>query len=159
MIIEAIIILILAAFAGYLGNKLPAANKSKVSFMEAYDLTGFPIVTFKQGKEKVNFLLDTGSSKSVILPSTLNTLNYNNIDVTSTIYGMDGIVTNTTYVSINFKYKKKDYTEEFQVVDMSTAFDSLKQDTGVTIHGIIGGSFFAKYGYVIDYKDFIAYSK
>ncbi len=42
---------------------------------------------------------------------------------------------------------------------MSNAFNTLKQDTGVTIHGILGNTFFEKYGYVIDYKDFIAYAK
>ena len=159
MIIEAIIILIFAAFAGYLGNKISFTNKSKVSFMEAYDLTGLPIVTFKQGKTKFNCLLDTGATKSVIVPTMLDVLKYAETDITGTVFGMEGNIVNTKYVNVEFKHKNKEYTEEFQVVDMSNAFDALKQDTGVTVHGIIGGSFFAKYGYVIDYKDFIAYSK
>lgn len=159
MVINAIIILILAAFAGYIGNKIPLANKSKVSFMEAYDLTGLPIVTFKQGKVKFNCLLDTGASKSVINKEMLLAIEYTETSNTGTVFGMEGNIINTTYVNITFTHKKKEYTEEFQVVDMSNAFDALKNDTGVTIHGIVGGSFFAKYGYVIDYKDFIAYSK
>ena len=159
MVINAIIILILAALAGYLGNKIPDANKSKVSFMEAYDLTGLPIVTFKQGKTKFNCLLDTGATKSVIVPTMLDILKYADNNNTGTIFGMEGNIIDTKYVNIDFKHKNKEYTEEFQVVDMSNAFEALKNDTGVTIHGIIGGSFFAKYGYVIDYKDFVAYSK
>ena len=159
MIVNAIIILILATLAGYFGNKIPAANKSKVSFMEAYDLTGLPIVTFKQGKTKFNCLLDTGATKSVIVPTMLDILKYADTNNVGTIFGMEGNIIDTKYVNIDFKHKNKEYTEEFQVVDMSNAFDALKNDTGVTIHGIVGGSFFAKYGYVIDYKDFIAYSK
>lgn len=159
MIINAIIILILAALAGYFGNKLPVANRSKVSFMEAYDLTGLPIVTFKQGKIKCNFLLDTGATHSVIIPKATQVLEYTETDTKNSIYGMEGNSKEVCNIIINFSLKNKKYTEEFQVVDMSNAFDALKQDTGVTIHGIIGGSFFAKYGYVIDYKDFIAYSK
>ena len=159
MVINTIIILILVVFAGYIGNKIPTANKSKVSFMEAYDLTGLPIVTFKQGKVKFNCLLDTGASKSVINSKILDNLKYSENENTGTVFGMEGNIINTTFVNINFTHKKKEYTEEFQVVDMSNAFDALKNDTGVTIHGIVGGSFFANYGYVIDYRDFIAYSK
>ena len=35
----------------------------------------------------------------------------------------------------------------------------VKEETGVTIHGILGNTFFEKYGFVIDFKDFIAYAK
>ena len=51
------------------------------------------------------------------------------------------------------------YNEKFQVVDMSYAFNSIKQSTGVNIHGILGNSFFEKYGYVIDFKELVAYGK
>lgn len=152
-------ILILAGFAGYLGNKLSLANKGQVSFREAYDLTGLPIVTFKQGKNKFNLLIDTGSTKSVILPSLLEVIKSTDLNEGGTIFGMEGNVINTSYVSIEFKLHKNDYKETFQVVDMSSAFNAVKQDTGVTIHGILGNSFFENYGYVIDFKDFIAYSK
>lgn len=159
IIIKVLSILILAGFAGYFGNKLSLVNKGQVSFREAYDLTGLPIVTFKQGKNKINLLVDTGSTKSVILPSLLETIKFTDLNEGGTIFGMEGNVINTSYVSIEFKLHKNDYSEKFQVVDMSSAFNAIKQDTGVTIHGILGNSFFENYGYVLDFKDFIAYSK
>ena len=159
IIIKVLSILILAGFAGYLGNKLSLANKNQVSFREAYDLTGLPIVTFKQGKNKFNLLVDTGSTKSVVLPSLLEVIKSIDLNEGGTIFGMEGNVINTSYVNIDFKLHKNEYSEKFQVVDMSSAFNSIKQDTGVTIHGILGNSFFENYGYVIDFKDFIAYSK
>lgn len=159
IIIKVLSILVLAGFAGYFGNKLSLANKGQVSFREAYDLTGLPIVTFKQGKNKINLLVDTGSTKSVILPSLLETIKSTDLNEGGTIFGMEGNVINTSYVSIEFKLHKNDYSEKFQVVDMSSAFNAIKQDTGVTIHGILGNSFFESYGYVLDFKDFIAYSK
>lgn len=159
IIIKILSILVLAGFAGYLGNKLSLANKGQVSFREAYDLTGLPIVTFKQGKNKINLLIDTGSTKSVILPSLLDVIKSTDLNEGGTIFGMEGNVINTSYVNIDFKLHKKDYSEKFQVVDMSSAFNAIKQDTGVTIHGILGNSFFENYGYVLDFKDFIAYSK
>ena len=153
-------VIILALFAGLIGNKTCSTHKKQVSFKEALDLTGLPIVTFKQEENKINLLLDTGSSKSVILPSVLNVFKHEKLNEGGTVYGMEGNIIETVFVSMNFILNNNNnYSEKFQVVDMSSAFNSLKQDTGVTIHGILGNSFFEKYGYVIDYKDFIAYAK
>lgn len=159
IIIKVFSVLLLAMFAGFIGNKISLANKKQVSFKEALDLTGLPIVTFKQGENKINLLLDTGSSKSVILPSVLNVFKHEKLNEGGTVYGMEGNIIETVFVSIDFILNNNSYSEKFQVVDMSSAFNSLKQDTGVTIHGILGNSFFEKYGYVIDYKDFVAYAK
>ena len=38
-------------------------------------------------------------------------------------------------------------------------FDTIKEDYGVTIHGILGTNFLDKYNYVIDFKDYIIYRK
>lgn len=146
-------------FAGFIGNKISLANKKQVSFKEALDLTGLPIVTFKQEENKINLLLDTGSSKSVILPSILNVFKHEKLNEGGVVYGMEGNIIETVFISMDFILNNTNYSEKFQVVDMSSAFNSLKQDTGVTIHGILGNSFFEKYGYVIDYKDFVAYAK
>lgn len=159
IIVKVFSVLLLAMFAGFIGNKISLVNKKQVSFKEALDLTGIPVVTFKQGKNKINLLLDTGSSKSVILPSVLNVFKHEKLNEGGTVYGMEGNIIETVFVSIDFILNNTNYSEKFQVVDMSSAFNSLKQDTGVTIHGILGNSFFEKYGYVIDYKDYIAYTK
>lgn len=157
--IQTFSVIILALFAGLIGNKICSTHKNQVSFKEALDLTGLPIVTFKQGENKINLLIDTGSSKSVIIPSVLNTFKHEKLNEGGTIFGMEGNIIETIYVNIDFILNKDNYSEKFQVVDMSNAFNTLKQDTGVTIHGILGNTFFEKYGYVIDYKDFVAYAK
>ena len=159
IIVKVFSVLLLAMFAGFIGNKISLVNKKQVSFKEALDLTGLPIVTFKQEENKINLLLDTGSSKSVILPSILNVFKHEKLNEEGVVYGMEGNIIETVFVSIDFILNNTNYSEKFQVVDMSSAFNSLKQDTGVTIHGILGNSFFEKYGYVIDYKDYIAYTK
>lgn len=159
IIVQTFSIIILALFAGFIGNKICSVHKNQVSFIEALDLTGLPIVTFKQGDNKINLLIDTGSSKSVILPSVLNIFKHEKLNEGGTIFGMEGNIIETVFVSMDFALNKANYSEKFQVVDMSNAFSTLKQDTGVTIHGILGNTFFEKYGFVIDFKDFIAYAK
>jgi hypothetical protein len=139
-------------------RKYSKKYKSKISFREALDLTGLPVITLFQNNKKFNFLLDTGSEGSV-----LNSIHLNNVENTPIkdkqmlIYGVGGTV-EAFYVSATFT-KNQDYDIEFMVADISEALNTVKSETGVTIHGIIGNNFFEKYKYVIDYKSMIAYSK
>ena len=56
-------------------------------------------------------------------------------------------------------YKDKDYEYPYVMQDMKAAFGSIKKETGVTIHGILGAKFFNEFKYVLDFKELIAYSK
>lgn len=153
--------LLIAIVGAWIANLVTRADKKKnrISFKESLDLTDLPVITLKQGNKKVNFLLDTGSTKSVILPSVVETLEHEDTDEVGTIYGMEGNAIETKYVNIDLMYNYITYNEKFQIVDMSAAFDNIKQSTGVNIHGILGNSFFEKYGYVIDFQELVAYGK
>ena len=132
--------------------------KSAISFRESLDLTGLPVVTFNQNKNKFNFLLDTGATNSVINEAQLTNIKHSIIeDATCEVYGIEGNIQTVPFVHIEFMRDIK-YTGAFQVVDMSAAFDSVKAETGVTIVGILGNDFFQKYKYVLDYDTMIAYS-
>ena len=133
---------------------------NKISFKESLDLTSIPIVTFENNGRKINFLLDTGASKSIINSSELSTCKYETIKgVCSILTGMDGIPRNTEYVKLVLSYNGKEYVDNFQKTDMSAAFNAIKRDTGVNIHGVLGTAFFNKYKYVLDFDKLIAYSK
>lgn len=130
-----------------------------ISFREALDLTGLPVITFRQGKERLNFLLDTGATNSVINLSKLNDIEHTVLEgVQGDVYGIEGNVQTVPFVEIKFK-RDMEYEGEFQALDMSAAFDAVKVETGVTIVGILGNDFFQKYKYVLDYNEMVAYSK
>ena len=140
-------------------KKYSKRYKSAISFRESLDLTGLPVITFNQGKNKYNFLLDTGATISVINEGNLNSIKHTLIEGSeSEVYGMEGNVQTVPFVEIHFK-RDMDYRGFFQVVDMSAAFNSVKTETGVTIVGILGNDFFQNYKYVLDYNTMIAYSK
>ena len=63
-----------AIIAFYLSMAYLIRKKVEMSFGEALDLTGLPIVTFTQGEHKLNFLLDSGANKSVINSDHLKAL-------------------------------------------------------------------------------------
>ena len=142
-------------------NKLLGEPKDSMSFMESMNLVNLPIVTFFQGNKRFNFLLDTGSNSSVIDKNVLKNIKHtitNNPDL-SNIMGMDGILHQTQSCEITLYYKDREYTYEYIVQDMKEAFTSIKQSSGVTLHGIIGSSFFNEFKYVLDFDELIAYSK
>ena len=130
----------------------------KISFKESMDLVELPIITFVNNGNKFNFLFDTGASLSSINKECLKSFNYEKEDKSGTVYGIDGNKQELNYVKAILNYRGREYSESFQVVDLSQAFNHIKQDYGVTLHGIIGNSFFQKYKYVLDFSELVAYS-
>lgn len=151
-----IIIVILAAITANIRNK----DIVGMSFRESMNLVELPVITFCNGTNKLNFLLDTGANMCVINSRVLNSLKYEKISNESGyMYGMEGNIIEVEYISMEFTYNDKPYKSTFQVVDMQESFDKVKQESGVTIHGILGSKFFEEYKYVLDFKELIAYSK
>lgn len=130
----------------------------KISFREAVNLTGLPIVTFRQGESKFNFILDTGAFSSIIDSRVLDKLQYTELEGKSIGYGIDGKEHNMSRVGIVLTYKDKNYSDAFRVLNMSTSFDAFKRDYGITVHGLLSSSFFERYKYVLNYNELIAYS-
>ena len=159
MLFEIVIVLSITVAAIIVYGKYYYNGKgSKMSFRESMDLTELPVVTFYNGTNKLNFLLDTGSNMCVINSRNIKSLSYTKLNGGGTIHGMEGNIVGVEYISMDFTYNDKLYTSTFQVVDMQDAFDIVKQESGVTIHGILGSKFFEEYKYVLDFKELIAYS-
>ena len=158
--LDFLIILVLIVISAIIINGVEDCNrKDAMSFREAMDLTNLPIVVFYQGDKKFNFLLDTGATLSVINQAALESITHTTTNETGELYGVDGVKREVSYASINLAYKNKDYTEEFQVLDMQEAIDQVKAESGVNMVGIIGSEFFRKYKYILDFDELVAYSK
>ena len=154
-----VILLIVGTFAIVVNGIEDHNRKESMSFREAIDLVGLPIVTFYQGDRKYNFLLDTGANLSVINQATLENIEHTLLEKTGNLYGVDGINREVSFATIDLVYKSNSYTEEFQVLDMQNTIDQVKAESGVNMVGIIGNEFFRKYKYVLDFDELVAYSK
>lgn len=133
-----------------------------MSFKEALDLTELPIVTFHNGKRKVNFLLDTGSNASYFNTKDIEKLEKYEITdkVSSGIVTGSSIIEDTHgYIRIPLEYRSNIYSDDFILYDLSDSFNEIKKGSGVSIHGILGNQFFTKYKYVLDFDEMIAYMK
>lgn len=136
-------------------------NRITMSFKESMDLTSLPVVTFKVGETKLNFLLDTGSNTSYINRKSYELLGEyaKEIKAFTNTVGVDGIKHKANLCTISFTYKDKKYTDIFGILDLDSAFDGIKNESGVQIHGILGSKFFEKYRYILDFSSLIAYIK
>ena len=142
-----------------LKNLFKKKNKCVMSFKEGLDLTDLPVVTFYQDDKKLNFMLDTGANMSMIDYRILQSLIHRPTGEYAKVFGVDGVEHRVPYVALKFSYKDKVFTDITQAMDLSSAFDRIKKENGVTVHGLIGNAFMQKYKYVLDFKEMIAYSK
>ena len=161
-VLKIVFVLLLVGIAAIVAHFVDLARKKtsydSMSFRETMDLTGLPIVTFKQGENKFNFVLDTGAFSSIIDLRVLDKLQYTELEGKSVGYGVDGVEHHMDRVGIVLTYKDKDYSDAFRVLDMSASFDALKRDYGVTVHGLLSSAFFERYKYVLNYNELVAYS-
>lgn len=138
-------------------------RKDIMSLKESLDLTGVPIVTFVQKGIKYNFLLDTGSDVSYINISVLNNPVFEHYSTGKKLGGLisaEGFNSSEIkVVNIPFEYRKTSFKEDFAAVDLTDAFAQIKEENGVTLHGILGNTFFTKYGYILDFKELKFYTK
>ena len=161
-VLKIVFVLLLAGIAAIVAHFVDSARKKvsydSMSFRETMDLCELPIVTFMNNGKKLNFLLDTGASKSVIHSGALEGLTYKSINKSGDVYGMDGKRKDISFINMSIEYRGKDYNEEFQSIDMSVPFSNLKADFGVNLHGILSSTFFQKYKYVLNFDELVAYS-
>lgn len=140
-------------------HKLLKIHPNAMSFQNSMDLAELPVVTFHQGDKKINFLLDTGSNNCIIDKNFLKSIDHTMLNLETNLYGLEGNAQKTNVCLIKMSYKDRDYEYPYVVQDMSAAFDSIKKETGVTVHGMLGSKFFNEFKYVLDFKELIAYSK
>ena len=139
---------------------LRKSKADKMSFLEAYNLIGLPIITFEAGDKKLNFILDSGATGCSIDKSVLKYVDAGKPVHFQEQYGLFGSAPEKLpCYKLKFTYKGKEYEGRFLAGDYSDHYDMIKREFGVTVHGIIGTDFFKQHQYVIDFAEMVAYSK
>lgn len=154
------ILCLILLLATLINTKEDHTKENKMSFKEAMDLVELPVVTFYQGKEKFNFLLDTGSNYSHISTEAAKRLKgeVENIEVEHSGVGQGA--TSNSVIKTTLEYKSRVYNTSLLIGEhLDIAFANIKAETGVTIHGIIGTGFMSDNCYILDFECYVAYSK
>lgn len=140
-------------------NWFTKKKKTCIDFSAGFNLTEMPIVTFKQGNIKLNFLLDTGSNNSLINKSVVKKIKHNPLETNTKVFGLDGNYNEVGLTVISIFYNNIEYTNEFMISDLDKPFSNIKKESGVTIHGILGNNFFTKNKSILDFEELKAYFK
>lgn len=125
---------------------------SEISFKQSLDLCNIPVITIENEIiGKINLMIDTGSSSSIIDKRVLEP--YTNFpEAHGEVIGAGGTTCKFGSTNLNVKCQDVSLSILFEVVDMSNSFDLIKKEYGVTIHGILGSLDMAKYKYIIDFQ-------
>lgn len=158
-IMSIVFLVLVVVFVTRTIEEVKKKNNRKISFRESMNLTELPVVTFYNKDRKLNFLLDTGSNISHINKSSLPSLEYEKTNTQAETMGFEGNKVNSEFCKMTIYYKDQKFEEEFSITDLDGAFDIIKKENGVQIHGILGSKFFEKYKYILDFKELIAYIK
>lgn len=132
-----------------------------ISFKDSLKLTDLPVITLDNNGEKFNFLLDTGSNISHFNSKAVNLLkDFESIDKEGqSIVTATGTSEADCWLRIPLGYKNQMFFEDFMLLNLKEAFDTIQKENGIQIHGILGNSFFIKYGYVLDFDSNTIYIK
>ena len=132
--------------------------KKNMSFLESINLTGLPIITFHNNDHPINMVLDTGSNVCLINQNSLADIKHSIFEKHDGVIGLNGDAESGLTVIVPLIYKDWEFDIECWATDIQSTIDTMKQEYGVTIHGILGTGFFMKYKYILDFNEMIAYS-
>lgn len=164
VIISGVIILLLVCILANIVNLVEAKHRKTISsccFEDNIIDVKLPIIPVKVGNKRMNFLVDSGSEQNHINKNDLKNVKHTMLDKCIEVYGMEGNRTVVPYCALNLAYTKdcKFNDVEFLVTDLSGAFDNMKKDHNIKVHGIIGSQFLRDMGFVIDYAESTIYLK
>lgn len=162
-ILISLLIVCAALIVAHIVDRVRIRERNKMSFMEAFNLTGMTIVTFFNNGHKLNFLLDTGSNDAYISKSAsqIEGLNFENIKAEGiNVTGSIGACSSTEAIRIPLTYKDHTYNIDLYILEpLDESFKSIKESDGVQLHGILGTLFLQKHNFVLDFDELVAYKK
>ena len=162
MILKIVLTLVIVALIAVIINGAEDYNNiskiNKLSFKGPVSDLTVPIVTLFNNGKAFDFVVDTGANYSVINAEYLKLFDAKVIKgITGQVYGIDGNPQDVYYARIQLSQCNDTFIEEFQVFDIQSMCDNLKEDHGINIVGVLGSSFFQRYKFIIDFNELNMY--
>lgn len=102
---------------------------------------GLPLLIVKAQAKNLCFLLDTGSNINVLDKRVAEFFQLSGRTVQQQQFGIDGTLQTTDVVKLTFSLEEREYKADFSVMDLSSAFGKVEEESGIQIHGLLGCSF------------------
>ena len=115
--------------------------------------TGLPLLIVKAQVKNLCFLLDTGSNINVLDKKVAEFFQLSGGTAQQQQFGIDGTLQITDVVKLTFSLEEREYKADFSVMDLSSAFGKVEEESGIQIHGLLGCSFMEQQKWVLDFEN------
>ena len=120
--------------------------------------TGLPLLIVQAQAKNLCFLLDTGSNINVLDRRVAEFFQLSGGTAKQCQFGIDGELQTTDIVELAFSLEKQEYKANFSVMDLSSAFGKVEEESGIQIHGLLGCSFMEQQKWILDFEKLCLYT-
>ena len=119
---------------------------------------GLPLLIVKAQAKNLCFLLDTGSNINVLDRRVAEFFQLSGGTAKQRQFGIDGDLQTTDVVELAFSLEEQEYKANFSVMDLSSAFGKVEEESGIQIHGLLGCSFMEQQKWILDFEKLCLYT-
>lgn len=120
--------------------------------------TRLPIILVEVKNKYLSFILDTGSTCSLI-DSTVVEYFKNIVEPVGDYYinGIEGTEHKVEMITLPFTFEGQTYKPKFCVKPLLDAFKGIEDESGIQVHGLLGTDFLLENQWIIDFKELNLY--
>lgn len=138
----------------------------KQNFRKNFKKCLLPIVSINILGIKMNFLVDSGSSKNQISSAAFNILketelykkNFVDYQGKNKVSGVGGEAIIQSQVLLGYYLDRRRYADVFGILP-DKVFKCFEEESGLVVSGILGSSFLVSHSIVLDYETMTIYTK
>lgn len=128
---------------------------NKICLQQSLIQIGLPLLIVKAQAKNLCFLLDTGSNINVLDRRVAEFFQLSGGTAKQRQFGIDGELQTTDIVELTFSLEEQEYKANFSVMDLSSAFGKVEEESGIQIHGLLGCSFMEQQKWILDFENLI----
>lgn len=125
---------------------------NKILLQKSLTQVGLPLILVKAQAQYLCFLLDTGSNINVLDKRVAEFFQLSGGTAQQQQFGIDGTLQTTDVVKLTFSLEEREYKADFSVMDLSSAFGKVEEESGIQIHGLLGCSFMEQQKWGLDFE-------
>ena len=131
---------------------------NKIRLQQSLLQVGLPLLIVKAQAKNLCFLLDTGSNINVLDRRVAEFFQLSGGTAKQRQFGIDGELQTTDVVELAFSLEEQEYKANFSVMDLSSAFGKVEEESGIQIHGLLGCSFMEQQKWILDFEKLCLYT-
>ena len=125
---------------------------NKILLQKSLTQVDLHLLIVKAQAKNLCYLLDTGSNINVLDKKVAEFFQLSGGTAQQQQFGIDVTLQTTDVVKLTFSLEELEYKADFSVMDLSSAFGKVEEESGIQIHGLLGCSFMEQQKWVLDFE-------